>query len=337
MNYNAAMEIVAEIGSVHDGSFGNALHLIDTANSVGATIVKFQHHLASAEMTPNAPAPSYFNFENRFEYFERISFTDLQWKRLIAHCKYAGVKFGCSVFSFESLHKMIDFDIDALKIPSGELSNTPLLELIAETMEGSKTQVFLSTGMSDWKEIESAFETLKHLNLSLFQCTSLYPTSPEKIGLNVIGEMLEKFQVPVGLSDHSKGTELAIAAVALGASLIEKHLTFSRQMYGSDAFNALEPEEFKTMSRQINNVRAAIQNPVDKNNLEDLMEMRQIFQKGIYLKIDLKNGETIKMEDLAFLKPDVAIPSSMHRVVIGKSLNKNKVAGSILTWSDLEE
>jgi N,N'-diacetyllegionaminate synthase len=327
------VEIVAEIGSVHDGSFGNALKLIDLAKDVGATVVKFQLHIPEAETTRQAPSPGYFTQEQRFDYFKRTSFSSEQWSDLYQAAHAKGLKFGCSVFSIEALNQLLDTGVDIIKIPSGEVTNLPLLRTVAKVCDF----VHISSGMSTFAELEIALGALHSVrDIVLFQCRSEYPVPPERIGLNVVSEMKERFNLPIGLSDHSVGIEMSIAAVAIGATAIEKHLTFSRSMYGSDAFNALEPDEFCDLSAGVNRVWSAIQNPVDKNEISELLEMRTIFQKGIYAKKYLPAGHKLTMDDLKFLKPMLGVPVENVDSVVGKVLVQAVKQDAYISNGDLQ-
>jgi N,N'-diacetyllegionaminate synthase len=326
------MEIIAELGSVHDGSFGNAIKLIELAAKVGATVAKFQLHISEEESTLDAPSPSFFKEENRYEYFNRLSFTDSQWREIVSVCHSHSIKFGCSVFSIKALDQILSYNIDVLKIPSGEVSNIPLINMIAEC----DVPVHLSTGMSTWSEIDEAVEILARKNLSIFQCTSLYPTNPSQVGLNVISEMQTRYGFPIGFSDHTQGFEFSVAAVSLGASLIEKHLTFSRQMYGSDAFNALEPSEFEAMCKGLRNIELAMLNPIDKNHLVNLIEVRKTFQKSIYASRFIPTGEVITVDSVKFLKPDVGISARHWKTVVGKKSRRDINSGEVILKEDVE-
>lgn len=324
--------LVAEIGSVHDGSFGNATKLIELAAEVGATAVKFQLHIAEAETTRQAPSPSYFSQESRFDYFKRTSFSKKQWRHLYSVAKSNGLNFGCSVFSIEALEQLIDTGVDIVKVPSGEITNIPLLRAISDKC----STVHISSGMSTFAELDTALNIISAVeSVLVFQCRSQYPVTPERIGLNVISEMRERYRLPIGLSDHSRGIEMSIAAIALGAVAIEKHLTFSRGMYGSDAFNALEPSEFRALCKAVKNVWSALQNPVDKNDISELLDMRAIFQKGIYAKRELPEGHKLSLNDVAFLKPILGVPVEQIDSVIGRKLARRIEQGSFISLGDL--
>ncbi len=309
------IEISAEIGSVHDGSFGNACKLIEAVAECGASQVKFQHHIAEAESLPNAPAPRYFQEEPRMSYFKRIAFDAGQWGDLIRLARDCSLKFVCSPFSIESAELLEKLGIDVFKIASGEVTNLPLLERVAAFGK----PVYLSSGMSSWEELDEAVDAMKwKTELSLMQCSSLYPCPPEKVGLNVMQEMRQRYGLPVGYSDHTIGLAAPLAAAAQGASLIEKHFTFARRMYGSDARHSMEPEEFKQMCASIREIEVVLNSPVNKDTHEEYREMKVIFQKSIVAAVDIQPGEVIKMSHLAFKKPGDGISAAEYRSLIGK-------------------
>jgi len=179
--------VIAEVGSVHDGSFGNAQRLIDVAAECGADVVKFQTHIASAETLRDAPMPPYFTGEARHEYFERTAFTLQQWETLKAYCESKGVEFLSSPFSVEAVDLLEKVGVKRYKIPSGEITNVPMIEVIARTGK----PLLLSSGMSDWAQLDAAVNTiLRHHNcLTVLQCTSEYPCPYERVGLNVMMQM----------------------------------------------------------------------------------------------------------------------------------------------------
>jgi N-acetylneuraminate synthase len=327
------IRIIAEIGSVHDGSFGNAQRLIDAAASSGADTVKFQTHIAEAESLPDAPSPGYFSDEPRIAYFKRTGFSPEQWKKLVRHAEASKVTFLSSPFSVEAVDLLEDVGVKAYKVPSGEVTNTPLLERIART----KKPTLLSSGMSDWTELDRAVGVLKPAcELTVLQCSTAYPCPPEQVGLNVIGEMRKRYGVPVGLSDHTSGFAAAIAAAALGASVIEKHFAFSRLMYGSDAKHSMEPSDFKAFCQALHEVWRMNASPVDKNDLRPYADMKRIFEKSVVTARDLKAGTKLTAEMLAFKKPGDGIPAGDYRSLVGRRLRKDLPRNHKLAKEDVE-
>lgn len=325
--------IIAEIGSVHDGSFGNACKLIDLCKEVGADVVKFQTHIASAETLRDAPMPPYFTGEPRYEYFERTAFTLEQWKKLKAHCDEAGIEFLSSPFSIEAVRLLESIGIARYKIPSGEVTNLPMLEVIAETGK----PILLSSGMSSWKELDEAVALIKnhHDRITILQCTSEYPCPPEQVGLNLLGDYAAHYNLPIGFSDHTMGIEAPIAAVILGATVIEKHITFSHRMYGSDATHSLEPEEFHDMVRAIRSVEAMLQHPIVKDTAR-YKEMKDVFQKSIVTVRAIPAGTTLTEEMLALKKPGTGISAKNWKTMLGRKAKRDIPPDTLLREEDLE-
>jgi N,N'-diacetyllegionaminate synthase len=326
------IDLIAEIGSVHDGSFGNALKLIEAAVDAGATTVKFQTHIAEAETTRDAPMPPYFKGEPRFDYFRRTGFSLEQWHALKAKAVEMGAGFLSSPFSSEAVDLLAAIGVDAYKIPSGEVTNTPMLERVAATGK----PVLLSSGMSDWAELDAAMAALRGSGpVTIMQCSSIYPCPPERVGLNVIGEMRARYGVPVGYSDHTLGPAAATAAVALGATVVEKHFTFSRLMYGSDAANSMEPAEFALLARHLNEIARMLATPVDKDDLSPYRDMKHVFEKSVVAARALPGGHVLGEGDLAFKKPGIGIPAARWRELAGRRLVRAVPDDHLLAWSDV--
>tara|TARA_B100000315_G_scaffold259812_1_gene317361 strand:- start:1289 stop:2302 length:1014 start_codon:yes stop_codon:yes gene_type:complete len=328
--------IIAEVGSVHDGSFGNAKNLITLSEKIGADIVKFQTHIAEIESLQDAPNPPYFIDENRIDYFERTGFKFEEWKELKKVCRQHGVEFMSSPFSQEAVEILEKLEVACYKIPSGEVTNLSLLRHVAETGK----PMFLSSGMSNWDELDKAVNTIlnHHSKLTVLQCTSMYPCPSDKIGLNVMLEMKERYQIPVGLSDHSMSNYSAFAAVALGASVIEKHLTFSREMYGTDASNSLEPDEFGDLVVGIRAIETMLHSKVDKDYLsQELSEMKAVFEKSIVSIVDVPEDSILTREMLGLKKPGNGLPSSELCKVIGKRAKNDIPKDSLIRIEDIKD
>jgi N,N'-diacetyllegionaminate synthase len=324
--------LIAEIGSVHDGSYGNAVKLIEAAAACGADAVKFQTHIAEAETLADAPSPPYFKGEPRLAYFRRTGFTPEQWRGLKAACEAAKVVFLSSPFSIEAVDLLEATGVGAYKIPSGEVSNIPLLERVAATGK----PVLLSSGMSNWAELDAAVATLRPGGqITILQCSSAYPCPPEQVGLNVLTEMARRYGLPVGYSDHANGMAAAFAAAALGAVVVEKHFTFSRLMYGSDAANAMEPQDFRNFAQGLHEIWAMLAAPVDKDDIAPYREMKQIFEKSVVTSRPLPAGAAIARNDLAFKKPGSGIPAARYREIVGRRLARAVPADHLLSETDL--
>ena len=329
---NKSISIIAEIGSIHDGSIGNALKAIDVAAESGANIVKFQTHIAEAESLPDAPSPSFFTEESRIDYFHRTAFNIEQWIKIAEYCKQKNVEFLSSPFSLEAVELLEKVGVSSFKIPSGEVTNLPLVERISET---SKC-VYLSSGMSNWSELDEAIKILrKSKKLIPMQCTSSYPCAPESVGLNIIGEMRERYKLSIGFSDHTLGFAAAISAVAMGCIAVEKHFTFSKLMYGSDAAHSMEPKEFKLFCDVIKEAAIIRDTKLDKNNLNEFIQMKKIFQKSIVTSCDMKKGDLICKDNISFKKPGDGISASQYKKIMGKRLKRDIPQNIQISWGDL--
>lgn len=308
------VSIIAEVGSVHDGSFGNALKLADLAKELGADAVKYQTHLSEHETLANAPSPGYFSDESRYDYFNRTGFSLEQWQQIKAHCDNIQIEFISSPFSEMAVKWLDDIGVSRFKIPSGEVTNIPMLEAINKLSR----PVILSSGMSNWSEIDQAVASLDKVDLTLMQCTSQYPCPPENVGLNVLTEMKTRYKIPVGYSDHTQTNYAAFAAVSVGACCVEKHLTFSNAMYGSDAPLASEPYAFAEMVKGVRAITAIKSNNVDKNDLSPYLDMKTIFQKSVVAAQDLPAGTILSADMFAYKKPGSGVSAAQYASLIGK-------------------
>lgn len=330
------IKIIAEIGNTHEGSVGLAKQFIKAAANCGVDAVKFQTHIFEAESLPLAPNPPYFKGETRKEYFERTAFNIVQYRTLKKYAEEeCGVEFLSSAFSIEAVDLLVELGVKTIKIPSGEVNNIPLLHHIAKVTNAS---ILLSSGMSSWAELDEAVTILKKQNpLIILQCTSEYPCLPENAGLNIMTELRDRYHCPVGFSDHTIGIGIPIAAVVLGASVIEKHFTLSKLMYGSDAVNSTEPIEFTQLVNEIRAVKKALVNKIDKDvKVNELRGMKGIFEKSIVAKHALLNGHRIRVDDLAFKKPNMGIPAAKYLDLLGKILIKDVNVDHVFQWEDFK-
>lgn len=326
--------IIAEVGSVHDGSFGNATKLIEVAAACGASSVKFQTHIAAAETLRDAPMPHYFKGEPRFDYFERTGFRLEQWHALKAKAEENGLEFLSSPFSIEAVDLLEEIGITRYKIPSGEVTNLPMLEQVARTGK----PVLLSSGMSNWAELDAAVATIRkhHEKLIVMQCTSAYPCPDERVGLNVVQEMQARWGLPVGYSDHTLDNHAAFAAVALGAVAVEKHLTFSRLMYGSDAAHSAEPAQFTDLVKGIKAIARMRGSKVEKDDLAPYRDMKRIFEKSVVSVGPIPAGTVITPAMVAVKKPGDGISAAKLDAVIGRRAARDIAPDTKLAPTDLE-
>jgi len=328
--------IIAEIGNTHEGSLGLAKQFIKAAAATGVNCVKFQTHIYEAESLDDAPNPPYFKDETRKEYFERTAFTLDEHKKIKDYTNSLGCDFISSPFSIEAVELLEAIDIPFYKVASGEVSNIPLLEVIGRT----KKKVLLSSGMSSWDDLELAIKTLTENGcpeIVLLQCTSKYPCPPEYSGLNMMKYMQDRFELNTGYSDHTSGNGISIAAVVMGAKVIEKHFTLSKEMYGSDAQFASEPTEFKELVESIRAVDTALTSTATKQDVTTGLDtMKLTFEKSIVAKSELLVGRVIKFEDLSFKKPGSGIPAKDYKKLLGKQVIKNINSNTRIEFTDYE-
>lgn len=330
--------VIAEVAQGHDGSLGLAHSFIDLAAGAGVDAVKFQTHLAAAESQRDEPWRVAFSYEDasRYDYWERMEFTEDQWAGLRRHCDDAGVGFISSAFSVEAVDLLARVGVSAWKISSGEILSGDLLESVC----ADGRPVLVSTGMSTHDEIGQTVARCRALGTEpvLLQCTSMYPTPPERVGLNVLDELRTRHGCLVGLSDHSGTVYPGLAAVALGAVALEVHLTFSRQMFGPDSPVSLEPAELRDLVAGVRFLERARSSPVDKDAVAgELDDMRHLFGKSLVSACDLPAGTVLRDDHLRARKPASGIPAGERAAVVGRTLAVDLVAGQVLAPSDLTD
>jgi len=323
--------VIAEIGNNHDGSLGQARALIEAAAEAGADAVKFQTHIADAEMLPSTPTPPHFD-EPRFAFMQRMELTLDQHRTLKALAEERGLLFFSSPFSVAAVELLEQVGVPAYKIASGEVTNPPLIEAIAATGK----PVLLSTGMSGIEDIEPAIATLKAAgtDVVLLQCTSAYPCPPERVNLNAMATLSERFGVPAGLSDHTADIYTSIAAVALGAVAIEKHFTLSKRLYGPDHHASLVPEELARLVDGIRQVEAA-RGDGAKEHDTGLDPVRATFEKSIVAAADIPAGTALDASLLTTKRPGTGIPAARIHEIYGRSTARDLARDDLLAEADL--
>lgn len=329
--------IIAEVAQAHDGSLGTAHAYIDAVADAGADAVKFQTHIASAESTPGEPWRVKFSLQDktRYEYWQRMEFTQEQWAGLYDHAAERNLIFISSPFSVQAVDLLEKTGIDAWKIASGEVGNKLLLERIAD----SGLPVLLSSGMSPISEIDVGVKLLceKKIPFGIFQCSSFYPCPPEKVGLNMLGHFRKRYDCPVGISDHSGTVYPSLAAASMGAELIEVHVTFSRQMFGPDVVASVTLEQLETLVDGVRFIEKMMAHPVDKNKLaKELHPMRQLFTKSVVAVCDLPKGTVLKAEHLTVKKPGTGIPPEKLSIMIGLHLKNDVKENQLFAEDDIE-
>ena len=330
--------IIAEIAQAHDGSLGLAHSYIDAVAKTGCNAIKFQTHIAAAESSSEEPFRVNFSYEDktRFDYWKRMEFTLEQWKEIKAHCTEVGLEFISSPFSNTAVDLLEEVGVERYKVGSGEVNNFVLLEKIIQTGK----PIIISSGMSSYEELDKTVAFLKNRNAkySILQCTTAYPTAPKQFGFNVLKELKDRYNVSVGFSDHSSSIEASIAAVALGADLLEFHVVFNKEMFGPDAKASLNFKETEQLVKAVRNIKAALDNPIDKNENSNFNELKQIFEKSLAVNKHLPKGHLITFSDLETKKPKgFGILASDYKDVIGKELNKDLNQWDFLNFGDLKE
>ena len=329
--------VIAEIAQAHDGSLGNAHAYIDAVADAGADAVKFQTHIADAESTPGEPWRVKFSpqDETRYDYWKRMEFAEEQWEGLAEHARRRGLIFLSTPFSDEAVSLLERLDVPAWKVGSGEVTNLPMIERMARTAK----PVLLSSGMSSWEDLDAAVRVVRDHNapLALFQCTTSYPCPPEKIGLNVLEQLRQRYECPVGLSDHSGTVYPGIAAAALGADLLEVHVVFSRECFGPDTPASLTTSELRQLVEGVRFVKTAMAHPVDKDAAADeLSELRSIFGKSLVANKDLPPGHRLTAEDVALKKPGTGVASSDLDSFVGRRLRHAVSKNAFLKYEDVD-
>jgi N-acetylneuraminate synthase len=333
---NSQTFIIAEVAQAHDGSLGMAHAFIDAIANAGANAVKFQTHIATAESTPGEPWRVKFSPQDssRYDYWQRMEFTEEQWHGLKKHADERGLKFLSSPFSIEAVELLTRVGVAAWKVASGEVGNIPMFERMAAT----GLPVLLSTGMSPLDEIDATAQHIKArgLPLTVLQCTSMYPTPPEKIGLNLIPFFRQRYSCGVGLSDHSGTIYSGLAAATLGIEVLEVHVTLSREMFGPDVPASVTTAELKQLVEGIRFIEKMQANPVDKDvSAQALAPMRDLFTKSVVARIDLSAGTVLKEEHLTVKKPGTGIPAARLQEVIGRQLKQAVQADELLHLDQL--
>ena len=333
---NKNVRTIAEIGQAHDGSLGLAHSYLDALKNTGVTDIKFQIHIADAESSDEEKFRKKFSYEDktRYDYWKRIEFTKEQWLGLFNHCKKNRFNFVASPFSIEAVNLLKKIGCKTFKIASGEVNNF----LIIDNIIKQKKEIILSSGLSNFKELDKTVNRIKKnkINLSILQCTSEYPSNFKTIGLNVIEVMKNRYKVPTGLSDHSGDVNTLLAATAVGAELMEFHVTFSKKSFGPDSTSSIEIPKVKELIENIDYVHKCIKYKIDKSNFKINMKVKKMFSKSLAVNKDLLKHHKIKIEDLETKKPGMlGIEPGSYKKVIGKRLKKNLKKNSFLKFEYL--
>lgn len=317
--------IIAEAGVNHNGSIEIAKEMIDVAVKAGADAVKFQTFKTEELVCRNAPKTEYQNAttdrrESQFDMLKKLELTPAMHKTLIDYCNEKNILFLSTPFDMESIKYLVDLGIDIIKIPSGEITNYPYLKAVGET----RKKVIISTGMSNLGEVEKAVNVLEEsgtCDIIVLHCNTEYPTPYCDVNLRAMLTIKEALQVKVGYSDHSKGIEVPIAAVALGAAVIEKHFTLDKGMEGPDHKASLDPDELRQMIQSIRNIEVALGNG-KKEPSESERKNIDIVRKSIVARRNIEKGDLYSEENLTVKRPGTGISPMYWNEILGKASNK---------------
>ncbi len=327
--------IIAEAGVNHNGDLNIAKEMIKCAAESGADLVKFQT-INAKQMATDAAAKSTYQFdashahESQKEMLGKYEFTELDHLELINTSKDCGIGFFSTAFDIESLKMLVRTGQKIFKIPSGEITNLPLLRFVGALNK----QVILSTGMSSLQEISAAITELKasgleEQKLTILHCTTSYPLQMADVNLRAIKAMASQFELAVGYSDHTLGTEVAIAAVALGATVVEKHFTLSRSMSGPDHKASLEPQELQQMVSAIRNIEIALGDGKKRLMMSEV-ENLQVARKSIVAKQNIKKGESFSMDNLTTKRPGSGLSPMLLDSLIGKMAERDYLMDELI-------
>lgn len=329
--------IIGEVAQAHDGSLGMAHAFIDAIAAAGATAVKFQTHIAEAESTPSEPWRKRFSpqDETRYDYWKRMEFTEEQWRGLKRHADEKGLLFLSSPFSLEAIELLKRVGVAGWKVASGEIGSVEMLDAMIAT----RLPVILSTGMSDFAEVEAAVGRVRAAGVpvAVLQCATMYPCPPEAVGLNVIAEYRRRFPEAVGLSDHSATIYPGLAAATMGIEVLEVHVALSRDMFGPDVVASLLPGELRQLVDGIRFIERMKASPVDKQAVAaELQPLRNIFMKSVVARADLPAGTVLAREHLAAKKPGTGIPARDLPGLLGRRLRRPVTRDTLLSPEDLD-
>jgi len=331
--------IIAEAGVNHNGSLDLAYQLIDVAKDAGADAVKFQTFKAENVVSKLADKAEYQkkttgSDKSQLEMIKKLELSFDDFIKLKKYCDKKEIVFLSTPFDHQSIDFLYDL-IDIYKIPSGEIINYPYLKHIA----AKNKPIIMSTGMANLGEIEEAINTIRSVNseaqISLLHCTTNYPAPYEEVNLKAMQTLAAAFKLPVGYSDHTLGIEVPVAAVAMGAKIIEKHFTLDKKLPGPDHKASLEPGELKEMVRAIRNIEKALGDGIKKPNKSET-EIIKIARRSLIATRDIRAGEIIKESDIAIKRPGTGISPKFKEIIIGMKLVNNIRQDESFRWENFK-
>lgn len=330
--------VIAEIGVNHNGRIDLALELVERAAEAGASAAKFQSFKADTLVTRTAGTVAYqkafMGEASQHAMLKRLEFPEEHQYKVMERCRALGIEFMSTAFDSASLAFLCELGIRRIKVPSGEVTNDPFLRDCAR----HELPVILSTGMADLAEAKRALAVLREAgaqDVTVLHCTSSYPTEFEDVNLLAMRTLSAELGVPAGYSDHTRGIFVPPLAVALGATIVEKHITLDRSMEGPDHAASIEPDELKEMVQQIEAVETILGNGVKAPRPAE-MEARRLVRRGIKAARDLKAGHVLQPGDLAVLRPASGLDPALFDATVGKRLHRDLASGDPIESDHLE-
>ena len=331
--------VIAEVGVNHNGDIALAKKLVEAAANAGADAVKFQTFKAEDLVTSTAPRAEYqirnYGAGSQFEMLRDLELTRFEFKELADHCKTHDIKFLSTAFGPNELDFLISIGMSAIKVASGEITNLPLLEKMARISCASDLPVYISSGMSTLGDVEAALkvfldEGVKRESITLLHCLSSYPAPEGEVNLRAINTLRVAFGCKVGYSDHTLGTTAAVVAVALGAVIIEKHITLDTRMAGPDHRASLEPGEFKQMTEMIRSCENMLGTGYKQPEKSEL-DARKVARRSLRAAREIRAGSLIIAEDVICMRPGDGINPMEYHSILGRKAVRDHKAGDALS------
>ena len=327
--------IIAEVGVNHNGSLELAKQSVDVAKDCGANAVKFQSFKASTLVTKSAKQ-AYYQIantgkqESQFDMLKRLELSEADHQELVDYCQQKNIEFMSTPFDLQSIHFLNGLGVNRFKIPSGEITNYPYLKMVGSFNK----EIVLSTGMTSLADIEAALNLLidsgtNKDKITFLHATTDYPTQMQDVNLTAMQTIAQAFKVKVGYSDHTPGIEVPTAAVALGASIIEKHFTLDKNLPGPDHKASLEPQELQAMVKAIRNIEIALGDGIKRPSANEQKNM-QVARKSLVALTDIKKGDTFSEHNLTVKRPGLGISPMRWNEVIGQLAQKDYQADDMI-------
>lgn len=327
--------VIAEAGVNHNGDLQRAKHLVRCAAAAGADMIKFQTFVTDKSISRTAPKAEYqmrtdAPGETQYEMVRKLELSRQAHEELIEECGREGIRFLSTAFDPESFDMLVDLGLDLVKIPSGEITNLPFLRHVTRLGK----PVLLSTGMASLGEVEAALEIIEQSGtprnyVTVLHCTTEYPAPMEDVNLRAIASLKAAFGVEVGYSDHTVGIEVPVAAVALGATVIEKHFTLDRELPGPDHRASLEPQELKAMVDAIRNIERALGDGIKRTTLSELKN-KGIARKSLVASRPIRAGERFNADNVTSKRPGTGISPMRWDEVMGRPAPRDFAADELI-------